>query len=95
MAGFFPIAIHKYLMFNSFSVKENSVSAAGSFLGILAAGCSACSITIASFIGLAGVVSLLPWKGLELKFIAVIMLGYSIVSLLLNLKTCKIKIKKN
>jgi hypothetical protein len=91
---FVPISLYKIIMFNSFSLKENLGSGGGTFLGVLVAGCPACSITLASYLGLASLVSFLPWYGLELKIIAVPILVYSIYSLLKDLKTCKIKKKK-
>lgn len=92
-ALFLPLSFYKYIKFSDFSIKENSSSAIGTFLGILVAGCPACSVTIASYIGLAGAVSLLPWYGLELKIISVPLLIYANYSVLLTLNTCNIKIK--
>lgn len=93
-AIFLPISIYKYVKFSSFSAKENVSSFFGTFLGILVAGCPACSITIASYIGLAGMISFLPWYGLELKIIAVPMLLYANYSILKDLNTCKLKTSK-
>lgn len=91
---FLPISIYKYLKFSSFNIKENSASAIGTFFGIIVAGCPACSITIASYIGLAGIISLLPYHGLELKIIAIPMLLYANYSILKNLNGCNINHKK-
>ena len=88
---FVPISLYKFLEFNSFSVKENVSSGSGAFLGLLVAGCPACSITLASYLGLSSLVTLLPWYGLELKILAVPLLIYANISLLKNLKICKIK----
>lgn len=89
-ALFLPISIYKYVKFSNFSIKENSTSAFGTFLGILVAGCPACSITLASYLGLASIISFLPYYGLELKIIAVPLLAYSNYSILKDLNTCKI-----
>ena len=88
---FVPISIHKIVVFNSFSLKENLSSGGGTFLGLLVAGCPACSITLASYLGLASIVSFLPWYGLELKILAVPLLLYANISILKNLKVCKVK----
>ena len=88
---FVPISLHKIIVFNSFSIKENISSGGGTFLGLLVAGCPACSITLASYLGLGTIVSFLPWFGLELKIIAVPLLVYANYSLLKTLKVCKIK----
>jgi hypothetical protein len=88
---FVPISFYKIKYFGSFSIKENLSSGGGTFLGILVAGCPACSITLASYLGLTSIILFLPWNGLELKIIAVPLLIYANISLLKNLKVCKIK----
>lgn len=88
---FVPISLYKFLEFNSFSIKENISSGGGTFLGLLVAGCPACSITLASYLGLTSLITLLPWYGLELKIMAIPLLAYANISLLKDLKVCKIK----
>ncbi len=61
------------------------------FLWILVSWCPACSITLASYIWLASLISLLPYYWLELKLISVIMLVYVNYSIIKNLEICKIK----
>ncbi len=61
------------------------------FLGIIVTWCPACSITIASYIWLASIISILPFYWLELKFISVLMLIYANYSIIKNLEICKIK----
>jgi len=90
---FVPISIHKFRMFNSVSTKENLSSGSGTFLGLLVAGCPACSITLASYLGFGSIISFLPWYGLELKIIAVFLLIYANISLLKKLNVCEIKKK--
>jgi len=91
IAIFIPISIYKFKKFNKISLKENSSSFFGGFLGILIVGCPACSITFASYIGLASFVSLIPGYGLGLKIISVPFLIYSNYSILKNLNYCKNK----
>lgn len=93
-ALFVPITIYKIRFFNSFSVKENTSSGVGAFLGILVMGCPACSITLASYLGLSAFLSFLPWYGLEIKLLAIPLLIYANISSLKSLTTCKIKNKK-
>ena len=93
-AIFLPISFYKYFKFNTFSIKENSTSAIGTFIGVLVAGCPACSITFASYIGLAGGLALLPLHGLELKILSVPLLLYANYSILKDLQVCKIKKKR-
>lgn len=91
---FLPVTVYKYVKFSSFNLKENTSSFIGTFLGVLVAGCPACSITVASYLGLAGIVSFLPWYGLELKIIAIPMLIYANYSGLKDLNVCKMKLRK-
>ena len=53
---------------------DQSGSALGTFLGVLVMGCPACTITLASYLGLAGVLSGLPFYGVEANFLAVVLL---------------------
>jgi hypothetical protein len=61
-------------------------------ISLISAGCASCGLSFASVIGVAGAVSLLPFKGLELYILAILIL---LASLLYNLQTlvrvCKIK----
>lgn len=59
--------------------------------GILITGCPSCGIGIASYLGLAGILSFLPRYGLELKIAAVLLLVWSNYSLYKNLLICKRK----
>ena len=91
---FITISAYKVFYFSSFDVKENGAGAFATFFGILAAGCPACSITIASYIGLAGFLSLFPYGGLELKILSVFILIIAIIYILKDLHICQIKKKK-
>ena len=52
---------------------------AGIFLGILVPGCAACGIGLISLFGVGAVaLALLPFKGLEISFLAIGILGFSI-----------------
>lgn len=62
------------------------------FLSLVAAGCASCGLSFASVLGIATMVSLLPFHGLELYILSIVILS---VSLFLNLQTlvtvCKLK----
>jgi hypothetical protein len=88
---FLSISIYKYTKFSKFDVSENSSSILGTFLAVLVTGCPACSITLASYLGLASILSFLPFFGLELKIIGIFLLLYANYSILTSLTTCKIK----
>jgi hypothetical protein len=53
-------------------------------LSLIAAGCASCGLSFASVLGIATIVSLLPFHGLELYIVSILIL---FVSLLYNLKT--------
>lgn len=91
---FVSVTVYKYIKFSSFSAKENGASFFGTIIGVLVAGCPACSITFATYLGLAGVFVLFPWHGLELKLLSVPLLLYANYSTLKSLNYCKIKKKK-
>lgn len=88
---FIILSINKYLYFKGPSSIENTTSIIGIFFGSLVTGCTSCSITLASFIGLAGFISALPQGGLELNYLSIILLSYSNYSLLKNFSVCKLK----
>jgi len=91
-----PLVVYKFKFFNSVKSKAGSASLVGGTLGALAAGCPACSVTLASFVGLGALVSALPLYGLELKFLGLGFLIYSTYSVSDKMKTCDsgIKLKK-
>jgi hypothetical protein len=71
-----------------FSSKEAHMTSFGAVLGVIVSGCPSCGITFASYIGLASVASALPFFGLELKIIGIMVLLYSISRLSSGLFTC-------
>ena len=62
----------------------------GSIFGILVVGCPACSIGLASILGLSAFLVALPFFGLEFNILAVALLIYSTNSLLKVGNTCKV-----
>lgn len=91
---FITLSAYKVFYFSTASVKEEGVGGLASFFGILIAGCPACSLTIASYVGLAGFISFFPYDGLELKVFSIILLLIISISILNTLHVCKIKKKK-
>ncbi|MCX2818195.1 hypothetical protein EGH25_02365 [Haladaptatus sp. F3-133] len=67
---------------NRVSLREGSGSAAGMALGVLGAGCAACGTAvlagILSLFGAAGVLTLLPFNGLEFSLVALVLLALSV-----------------
>ena len=74
-----------------FSVKKSWIWFLAWFIWILVSGCPACSITIASYFGLATIISVLPFWWIELKIISVFMLLYVVYITIRDLEVCKIK----
>ncbi len=65
-------------------------TAFGAFLSLLVIGCPACSITLASYLGLATFVTALPFFGIELKILSLGLLLYSTRTLLHTATTCAV-----
>ena len=80
---------------NFFKWWKSWVGLFGWLLGILVTWCPSCSITLASYIWLAGILSILPFYWLELKFLSVFLLIYANYSTLKTLELCAVKINTN
>lgn len=63
----------------------------GWLLGVIIAGCPTCSITLASYMGLASLLSLLPFGGIELTFLSIGLLIRVNYTLIRDLNTCSRK----
>ncbi|MEX0640458.1 MAG: hypothetical protein WEB28_03060 [Nitrosopumilaceae archaeon] len=73
--------------------KGNVMSFGGIFSGSLSAGCSACSTTLISILGVAGGLATFPLKGLEFSILSIVVLSISIFFLLkgtAQVKGCQI-----
>ncbi len=55
-----------------------------SVLGIVGSGCASCGLSILAFFGLSGAIAYLPFRGVELSIIAIVLLIISLYSLLKN-----------
>ena len=53
----------------------------GIFLGVAAPGCVACGIGVLTFIGLGSALAALPFGGHEIIFVAILLVGYSVVNI--------------
>ena len=79
---------HKIKLSRNANYKSSSSTVFGSFLSVLVSGCPACSITLASYLGLSSFLSALPFFGIELKIAGLGLLLYSTNYLAKNLYTC-------
>lgn len=79
--------------------KVGVMSGFGIALGIVAPGCAACGVGVLALIGISGAtLALLPFKGLEISLLAILLLGIAIYSLTQRLRSCdvcKINLRKN
>ena len=89
------------LTYKTKKIKQNEnlgfFAAAGIFIGIIAPGCAACGIGMASILGFSAFLTFLPFKGLELSILSIILLliaNYQLSKTLLNDDSCKIKLPK-
>jgi len=82
-----------FYKFRYFGAKNTWIWWLWAFLWVIVSWCPACSITLASYIWLASIISILPFYWLELKFLSVFMLIYANYSIIKNLEICRIKTK--
>lgn len=83
--------VYKWRYFSKFDTTWWALWWAGSFLGILITWCPSCSITVASYLGLWSLISLLPFYWLEVKVLWLLLLWYSVYDTIKNLETCAMK----
>jgi len=76
---------------NYFSIKKSWIWIIWWFLWALVSWCPACSITLASYLWLAWLMTFFPYHWIELKILSVFILIYVNYSILNNLNTCSIK----
>ena len=79
---------------NFFNTKKSWFWFIGWFLWILVSWCPACSITFASYLWLSWIIAILPFWGIELKIVSILILLYSIYFTIKNLEVCKINNSK-
>ena len=91
---FIGTTIYKMIYFSSMSNKNTMIWWIWWFFWILVTGCPACSITLASYLWLASIISTFPFYWIELKVISFFMLVYVVYTSLYTLEVCSIKSKK-
>ncbi|HLD88596.1 MAG TPA: hypothetical protein VI894_00165 [Candidatus Nanoarchaeia archaeon] len=82
------LMVYKFDSAKKTGLKEGGTVFSGAFLGSIASGCPACSVTLASLLGLTGFILTLPFKGLEFKVLGIVVLGFSTAMLSKNME-CK------
>ncbi|NCN98730.1 hypothetical protein COU62_02390 [Candidatus Pacearchaeota archaeon CG10_big_fil_rev_8_21_14_0_10_35_219] len=73
------------------SKKTGVLSSVGIFIALLAPGCAACGIGLIAVLGIGGIfISLLPFKGLEISVLAIIIIGFAIFKISKDLTICEV-----
>ena len=88
------VTLNKYKSNQIIKQKGTIFGTIGVFLGLIAPGCAACGVGLASAIGLAGILVYLPFKGFEVSIIAIILLVWANLKVsksLLMLNICSVK----
>jgi hypothetical protein len=83
--------VYKIFYFSKPTKKTLWVWWFASFFWILVSGCPACSITVASYLGLASIISVFPYHWIELKVLSFIMLLYVVYDTLKTLEVCSVR----
>lgn len=91
---FVATSVHQWRYFSEVNGKTSGIWGIGGVFGMLVAWCPACSITLASYLGIASVMSFLPWKWMELKILGIFLLLYACWKTLNNLETCQLRSKE-
>ncbi len=86
------VSLFTYRVIELNLISDSIQGSAGAFLGALAPSCSTCGIGLAMLLGFGGMLAQLPFKGLEIGFLGIVLLLLSIASLSKKIteKTCKI-----
>lgn len=86
--------IYKMRHVGKINFKTTGTGVFWSLFGIIITGCPSCSITLASYLGLASFLSFFPWWWLELKVLSLILLIIVNYRLYRDLLVCKMKVSK-
>jgi len=85
------LMIYKIKNSNLSNKKTGLLASTGAFLAAFAPGCAACGIGLASLLGIGGAtLSLLPYEGLELSILAILILGFAVKRTTKDLTECPI-----
>lgn len=78
----------------SASKKGGFLASVGAFMAMLVPGCAVCGVGLASVLGLGGIFAgVLPYKGLEFSFLAIILLVLANYFAIKSLSGCKLILK--
>ncbi len=86
--------VYKLYFFKSTWIKESSTWFIWSFASILVIWCPACTITLATYIWIWGLLLALPFDWLEVKWVWIFLMLIWLYYMLRDLEVCKIKLNK-
>ena len=91
----FSLILYRTKMVSAISKELGFFGSVGIFLGVLVPGCAACGIGLLSLFGFGAVtIAFLPFDGLEISWLAIGILGFSIFKISKDIKkgiVCEIK----
>ncbi len=87
---FFGLSGYKIFYFSQIG-RSTGGGIIGSLLSVLVTGCPACSITLASYIGLGSVLSVFPYFGYEIRVLGIAILLYATYRVYHSLETCEFR----
>ena len=85
------------MLFKSHSGEISGKEGAGIALGLFAPACASCGIGLMAVLGLGGAFLSLPFKGLEISALAIVLIAAGIISTAKSLgicKQCQVKLRK-
>jgi len=88
---------YKVRMEKIFSAHDGKTTTIGAILGLAAPGCASCGIGLLSAVGLTSALTYLPFKGIEISALSIVLLAGSTGSLASRIadgNSCKINFKK-
>lgn len=91
---FVAATIYKIRYFSSVDTSTTTAGSAGWFVGVILIWCPACSISIASYLGLSTFLTTLPGFGLELKIIWLLVLARATYTTIDSLYSCNLSHNK-
>jgi len=89
----FSLIFYKVVIIKGDGNKAGLITSLGLFISVIAPGCAVCGIGLASILGLSAIfINFFPYDGLELSFLAIIILIYAIFKVSNN--SCRTMLNK-
>jgi len=89
LMGIYTSLLAYKFSFNKSNLKVTGPGVLGFFTGIIGTGCPMCGALVLGYIGAPLALFFLPFKGLELRILSIVLLAASVFLIARNLTTCK------